>query len=68
MSLIPEIDAFLGCPTPDAWIEAALADQETLLIDRFSINGPGGVGAGGGAPTGVGLGLRGGGHRRVGRL
>ena len=32
MSLIPEIDAFLGCPTPDAWIEAALADQETLLI------------------------------------
>ncbi|MGE8464919.1 MAG: tRNA-(ms[2]io[6]A)-hydroxylase, partial [Pseudomonas putida] len=25
MSLIPEIDAFLGCPTPDAWIEAALA-------------------------------------------
>lgn len=34
MSLIPEIDAFLGCPTPDAWIEAALADQETLLIDH----------------------------------
>lgn len=34
MSLIPEIDAFLGCPTPAAWIEAALADQETLLIDH----------------------------------
>ena len=34
MSLIPEIDAFLGCPTPDAWIGAALADQETLLIDH----------------------------------
>ncbi|WP_411382904.1 tRNA-(ms[2]io[6]A)-hydroxylase [Pseudomonas sp. L7] len=34
MSLTPEIDAFLGCPTPDAWIEAALADQETLLIDH----------------------------------
>lgn len=34
MSLIPEIDAFLGCPTPDAWIEAALSDQETLLIDH----------------------------------
>jgi len=34
MSLIPEIDAFLGCPTPDAWIEAALADEETLLIDH----------------------------------
>lgn len=34
MSLIPEVDAFLGCRTPDAWIEAALADQETLLIDH----------------------------------
>lgn len=34
MSLIPEIDAFLGCKTPDAWIEAAIADQETLLIDH----------------------------------
>jgi tRNA-(ms[2]io[6]A)-hydroxylase len=34
MSLIPEIEAFLGCRTPDAWIEAALADQETLLIDH----------------------------------
>ncbi|AIR90420.1 tRNA-(ms[2]io[6]A)-hydroxylase [Pseudomonas cremoricolorata] len=34
MSLTPEIDAFLGCATPHAWIEAALADQETLLIDH----------------------------------
>ncbi|MER2297448.1 MAG: tRNA-(ms[2]io[6]A)-hydroxylase [Pseudomonas sp.] len=34
MSLIPEIEAFLGCPTPDVWIEAALADQQTLLIDH----------------------------------
>lgn len=34
MSLIPEVQAFLGCRTPDAWIEAALADQETLLIDH----------------------------------
>ena len=34
MSLILDIHAFLGCPTPDAWIEAALADQETLLIDH----------------------------------
>ncbi|MBJ9974346.1 tRNA-(ms[2]io[6]A)-hydroxylase [Pseudomonas sp. S75] len=34
MSLIPEIDAFLGCPTPDAWITAALADEHTLLIDH----------------------------------
>ena len=34
MSLIPEIEAFLGCRTPDAWVQAALADQETLLIDH----------------------------------
>ncbi|MEE1866750.1 MULTISPECIES: tRNA-(ms[2]io[6]A)-hydroxylase [Pseudomonas] len=34
MHLIPEIDAFLGCRTPDAWVQAALADQETLLIDH----------------------------------
>ncbi|TDF84753.1 tRNA-(ms[2]io[6]A)-hydroxylase [Pseudomonas sp. H9] len=34
MHPIPEIDAFLGCPTPDAWVQAALADQETLLIDH----------------------------------
>lgn len=34
MHLNPEIDAFLGCRTPDTWIEAALADQETLLIDH----------------------------------
>ena len=34
MSLTPEIDAFLGCPTPDVWIEAALADEHTLLIDH----------------------------------
>ncbi|MBA1201242.1 tRNA-(ms[2]io[6]A)-hydroxylase [Pseudomonas capeferrum] len=34
MHLIPEIDAFLGCRTPDSWVEAALADQETLLIDH----------------------------------
>ncbi|MGH8484541.1 MAG: tRNA-(ms[2]io[6]A)-hydroxylase, partial [Pseudomonas sp.] len=24
MHLIPEIDAFLGCRTPDAWVQAAL--------------------------------------------
>ena len=34
MHLIPEIEAFLGCRTPDAWVQAALADQETLLIDH----------------------------------
>ncbi|MDF3195924.1 tRNA isopentenyl-2-thiomethyl-A-37 hydroxylase MiaE [Pseudomonas sp. 1928-m] len=31
---LPEIHEFLGCRTPDAWITAALADQQTLLIDH----------------------------------
>jgi tRNA-(ms[2]io[6]A)-hydroxylase len=31
---LPEINEFLGCRTPDAWIKAALADQMTLLIDH----------------------------------
>ncbi len=31
---LPEIHEFLGCRTPDAWVQAALADQETLLIDH----------------------------------
>ena len=31
---LPEIHDFLGCRTPDAWITAALADQQTLLIDH----------------------------------
>ncbi|MBD9484505.1 tRNA-(ms[2]io[6]A)-hydroxylase [Pseudomonas sp. PDM14] len=30
----PEIHAFLGCRTPDAWVQAALADQEVMLIDH----------------------------------
>ncbi|MDO8332638.1 MAG: tRNA isopentenyl-2-thiomethyl-A-37 hydroxylase MiaE [Pseudomonas sp.] len=30
----PDIQQFLGCPTPQAWIAAALADQETLLLDH----------------------------------
>ena len=32
--ILPEIHEFLGCRTPDGWIAAALADQETLLIDH----------------------------------
>ncbi len=32
--MLPEIHEFLGCRTPDAWVQAALADQETLLIDH----------------------------------
>ena len=31
---ISELLAFLPCPTPEAWIRAALADQVTLLIDH----------------------------------
>ncbi|NWA26072.1 tRNA-(ms[2]io[6]A)-hydroxylase [Pseudomonas gingeri] len=31
---LPEIHEFLGCPTPQGWVQAALADQETLLIDH----------------------------------
>ncbi|NWA03781.1 tRNA-(ms[2]io[6]A)-hydroxylase [Pseudomonas gingeri] len=31
---LPEIHEFLGCRTPDGWVRAALADQETLLIDH----------------------------------
>lgn len=32
--ILPEIHEFLGCRTPDSWVQAALADQETLLIDH----------------------------------
>lgn len=32
--LIPEIEAFLPCPTPQAWIEQALQHPEELLIDH----------------------------------
>lgn len=32
--MLAEIHDFLGCPTPDAWVQAALADQETMLIDH----------------------------------
>lgn len=31
---IPEIHAFLLCPTPAAWVEVALDNLETLLIDH----------------------------------
>jgi tRNA-(ms[2]io[6]A)-hydroxylase len=32
--MLSEIHEFLGCRTPQAWVEAALADQETMLIDH----------------------------------
>ncbi len=32
--VLQEIDVFLGCPTPDAWVRVALENQEILLIDH----------------------------------
>ncbi|KAF1066707.1 MAG: hypothetical protein GAK45_01848 [Pseudomonas citronellolis] len=32
--MLSEIREFLGCATPDAWVEAALQDQEVLLLDH----------------------------------
>jgi len=32
--LLPEIETFLLCPTPDAWLEWAVESQELLLIDH----------------------------------
>lgn len=32
--LLPEIAEFLGCKTPDGWVQAALVDLETLLLDH----------------------------------
>lgn len=29
-----DLEAFLPCPTPQSWIDAALSQQETLLIDH----------------------------------
>ncbi len=34
MSALDEIVDFLGCSTPDAWLEAALAQQDVMLIDH----------------------------------
>lgn len=33
-AVLQEINDFLGCPTPDAWIREALSNQEVLLIDH----------------------------------
>ena len=32
--MLPEIHEFLGCRTPAGWIEAALANQEKMLLDH----------------------------------
>ncbi|WP_323016903.1 tRNA-(ms[2]io[6]A)-hydroxylase [Castellaniella sp.] len=34
MSLPAELIDFLPCPTPDAWVRAALAQQDILLLDH----------------------------------
>ena len=40
--VLQEIDAFLGCPTPDAWVRVALENQEILLIDHANCEKKGG--------------------------
>jgi tRNA-(ms[2]io[6]A)-hydroxylase len=32
--MLPEIHEFLGCRTPDAWVKAALQQQDVMLIDH----------------------------------
>lgn len=32
--MLPEVHEFLGCRTPDAWVEAALVQQDVMLIDH----------------------------------
>lgn len=32
--MLPEIHDFLGCRTPDAWVEAALNQQDIMLLDH----------------------------------
>jgi tRNA-(ms[2]io[6]A)-hydroxylase len=34
LAAYPDVYRFLPCPTPDAWIENALANQDTLLVDH----------------------------------
>ncbi|MCF7202330.1 tRNA-(ms[2]io[6]A)-hydroxylase [Pseudomonas oligotrophica] len=32
--MLSDLNEFLGCATPDAWVEVALANQEIMLIDH----------------------------------
>ena len=32
--MLPEIDQFLACSTPAAWVEAALERQDVMLLDH----------------------------------
>jgi len=34
MHMLPEIHDFLGCRTPDAWVQAAVQQQEIMLLDH----------------------------------
>lgn len=34
MAQFPEINQFLGCKTPDHWVEVALQNQDIMLIDH----------------------------------
>ncbi|MFG8976756.1 tRNA isopentenyl-2-thiomethyl-A-37 hydroxylase MiaE [Pseudomonas paraeruginosa] len=32
--MLPEIDQFLACSTPAAWVQAALQRQDVMLLDH----------------------------------
>lgn len=34
VTALNDIQAFLPCPTPDAWVDSALANQDILLVDH----------------------------------
>jgi len=35
--MLPEIHDFLGCRTPDAWVQAAVQQQEVMLLDHRNL-------------------------------
>lgn len=37
MQNYPDVDAFLLCPTPESWVQAALQNLDILLIDHANI-------------------------------
>ena len=32
--MLPELNEFLGCVTPSAWVDVALQNQDVMLIDH----------------------------------
>ena len=32
--MLPDLNEFLGCDTPAAWVDAALQNQDVMLIDH----------------------------------